>query len=247
MKALFTPERKKIIFFDMNQTLVDEQGTFDDSFAAALRDYIGRWETGGEMPDLKHAPAVYRAEWANTAKKKMPLKSRRLHCLARALKPYPLPATEAFAQQFFAKIEQLKKANFKLFAGAEETLQKLAKAYRLAVISNSTRQLLDTQLQVLRLEPYFPVKHRFCGFNKAMRKPNPGIFLAALKKSGVSAHQAVMVGDSWKNDIYGATRCGIDAVWLNPKHRDKIVQRKIGKEKLVIIRNIRQLLAIFRH
>ena len=48
-------------------------------------------------------------------------------------------------------------------------------------------------------------------------KPDPAIFALALGRLGCSADEAVMVGDSWENDIVGAQRAGIRAVWFNPR------------------------------
>jgi len=50
-------------------------------------------------------------------------------------------------------------------------------------------------------------------------KPDPAIFRVALERLGVAADEAAMVGDSWQNDIVGATQCGIRAIWLN-RHGD---------------------------
>jgi len=47
-------------------------------------------------------------------------------------------------------------------------------------------------------------------------KPNRGIFDIALQRANVSAEAAVMVGDSWANDIIGARDAGITAMWFNP-------------------------------
>jgi FMN phosphatase YigB (HAD superfamily) len=46
-------------------------------------------------------------------------------------------------------------------------------------------------------------------------KPAAAIFENALARLGVTANEAVMVGDSWPNDVVGATNAGIRAVWLN--------------------------------
>jgi HAD superfamily hydrolase (TIGR01549 family) len=50
-------------------------------------------------------------------------------------------------------------------------------------------------------------------------KPERGIFDIALQRLGVSAEEAVMVGDSWANDIAGAVDAGIRAIWFNPDRR----------------------------
>ncbi len=48
-------------------------------------------------------------------------------------------------------------------------------------------------------------------------KPNPEVFEIVLTALKISPHQAVMVGNSWDNDIVGANRSGIHSVWLiNP-------------------------------
>ena len=47
-------------------------------------------------------------------------------------------------------------------------------------------------------------------------KPDPRIFEIALARLGTSAAEAVMVGDSWANDVAGAHALGIRAIWFNP-------------------------------
>jgi putative hydrolase of the HAD superfamily len=46
-------------------------------------------------------------------------------------------------------------------------------------------------------------------------KPDPRIFEMALERANARAGEAVMVGDSWANDVEGARAAGIRAVWFN--------------------------------
>jgi putative hydrolase of the HAD superfamily len=46
-------------------------------------------------------------------------------------------------------------------------------------------------------------------------KPDPAIFRAALAQAGVSAADAIHVGDSVKEDVAGARAAGIRPVWLD--------------------------------
>ncbi|QDA31012.1 TIGR02253 family HAD-type hydrolase [Thermococcus indicus] len=46
-------------------------------------------------------------------------------------------------------------------------------------------------------------------------KPEPKIFLYTLEKLGVEPGEAVMVGDSLSQDVYGAKNVGMVAVWIN--------------------------------
>ncbi len=46
-------------------------------------------------------------------------------------------------------------------------------------------------------------------------KPDPAIFELALRMAGVSAQEAIMLGDSWANDVMGAVGAGVAAAWLD--------------------------------
>ncbi|ASJ14376.1 TIGR02253 family HAD-type hydrolase [Thermococcus radiotolerans] len=46
-------------------------------------------------------------------------------------------------------------------------------------------------------------------------KPEPKIFLYALEDLGVEPGEAMMVGDSLSQDVYGAKNVGMTAVWIN--------------------------------
>jgi len=46
-------------------------------------------------------------------------------------------------------------------------------------------------------------------------KPDPRIFEIALDRASAESSEAVMVGDSWSNDVLGARAAGIRAVWFN--------------------------------
>jgi putative hydrolase of the HAD superfamily len=46
-------------------------------------------------------------------------------------------------------------------------------------------------------------------------KPDPAIFELAVRAAGAPASDVVMLGDSWENDVRGATGAGIAAAWLD--------------------------------
>lgn len=49
-------------------------------------------------------------------------------------------------------------------------------------------------------------------------KPDPVIFYHTLQRCGITADAAIMVGDSWSNDIIGAHAAGLRAIWLNRRN-----------------------------
>ncbi|MCE5301214.1 MAG: HAD-IA family hydrolase, partial [Spirochaetia bacterium] len=49
---------------------------------------------------------------------------------------------------------------------------------------------------------------------EGIEKPEPGIFLRAVKKAGVKKGEFLYVGDNYLADINGARRAGVIPVWL---------------------------------
>lgn len=85
-----------------------------------------------------------------------------------------------------------------------------------AAISVVTNNLLDEQrdkLNVCGLSRY--VDDLVASEDVGVSKPEAEIFRIALDRLRVAAHEAVMVGDSWRNDVAGAASAGIHAVWFN--------------------------------
>lgn len=54
-----------------------------------------------------------------------------------------------------------------------------------------------------------------CSYDIGIPKPDPRIFQHTLGLLDVDASEAVMVGDSIKADIKGATNAGLEAVWVD--------------------------------
>lgn len=48
-------------------------------------------------------------------------------------------------------------------------------------------------------------------------KPEPGIFYKALEMAGVTAKEAVYIGDNFFADVVGALNVGIDAILIDPR------------------------------
>lgn len=98
--------------------------------------------------------------------------------------------------------------------GAAELLAVLRADARIAVVTNNLLDEQQDKLQHCGLAPYVDVL--VASEDVGVAKPARGIFEIALARAGVGANSAVMVGDSWTNDIEGARRAGIAAVWFNP-------------------------------
>ena len=79
-----------------------------------------------------------------------------------------------------------------------------------------TNHLREVQLEVLRAVQLLPALDALVTVSDAPPKPHPGSYRAACGALGVPPRQAVMVGDSWDNDVAGAVTAGLRAVWYAP-------------------------------
>ncbi len=120
-------------------------------------------------------------------------------------------ADPTLARQVWLEVRQIP-YDLALFDDTAPALQGLrALGLAVAVLSN-VDQSSEALLGDLGLRPHvdFLLTSREVGADK----PHPPIFLAALERAGVSAHQAVHVGDQVDTDVVGARSAGMHAVLL---------------------------------
>jgi YjjG family noncanonical pyrimidine nucleotidase len=98
--------------------------------------------------------------------------------------------------------------------GAEVLLRQLKTSARIAIVSNNLLEEQRDKLRQCGLEPY--IDALVVSEQAGVSKPDPFIFELALERLGCRAAEAVMIGDSWANDVIGAETAGIRAIWFNP-------------------------------
>ncbi|WP_297066632.1 HAD family hydrolase [Thermococcus sp.] len=86
------------------------------------------------------------------------------------------------------------------------------RGYSLAVVTSGP-SYQRIKLQLTGLEKYFDAI--VTREDVKAIKPEPRIFLHALEKLGVGPEEALYVGDSLSQDVYGAKHVGMTAVWIN--------------------------------
>ena len=127
--------------------------------------------------------------------------------------------------------------HFELYDDVPAVLQQLSAAgLRIGLISNTHRCLASFQshfeLQGLISATVSSSEHGFM-------KPHPSIFSSALQLRGRRAAEAVMVGDSVRQDIEGALESGMRAMLL---HRgDTAAPAVVGDHRVPVIRSLREL------
>jgi len=106
--------------------------------------------------------------------------------------------------------------------GAQDALRRLRPHYRLLVATNADDSgERDVLAALSRVGLDELVDGVVSSRDVGARKPDAFFYRAALLRAGraglpLAPARAVMVGDSWPNDVVGAGAAGLRAVWLNP-------------------------------
>ena len=132
--------------------------------------------------------------------------------------------------------------HFQLYDDVRAALDALAGAgLRLGVISNTHRSL-DSFLSHFALDHLIAAAVSSC--EHGFMKPHPSVFSAALGRIGVSAAEAVMVGDSVRQDIEGALAAGMGAVLLNRGGGPHPRATELAARGVATIRSLDQLVSL---
>ncbi len=204
----------KAVTFDFGETLAT--GKLDaETYREGLLNYLHslgyeiseaalRGAIGGMLSKLKRMHA-----------KNLELKFEEVY--AGVLSKLGVPPREEFLDHVY----QLYSVNFysEIVPGAERVLRILHPKYKLAVISNATSNLCRRILRENSLEKLFQVV--VISRDLGIRKPDPRIFHYTLERLRVKPDEAVHVGDSIEQDIIGAKRAGLKAVWIKDEKEEE--------------------------
>jgi HAD superfamily hydrolase (TIGR01549 family) len=207
------------VFFDLDNTLIDDDASTRRSIAATCADLARR------VPDLPQQALGEAYYWtAIEVWESVDLSRRsggeqpvtglefRSVCWRRALATIGV-TEEAVVEEAVARYAGYRNEHLAFFPETEEVLAALRGRLKTGVITNGTADTHRRKLQVLGLEERVDV----CVVAGEVRlsKPDPAIFLHASDQLGLTAGECLMVGDNLVSDIGGAKAAGMGAVWLN--------------------------------
>jgi HAD superfamily hydrolase (TIGR01509 family) len=102
--------------------------------------------------------------------------------------------------------------NLKPFPGSHELVLKLkAEKFKVAVASSSEKDLLDKLLKIAGAEDL--IEEKTSSGDAKESKPSPDIVGAALKRLGLTAESAIMIGDT-PYDVEAAAKLGVPTIGL---------------------------------
>lgn len=200
----------RLITFDLDDTLWDVAPVMHGA-EASLRDWLAV-----QAPRLGPVPVEHLWAIRSRLLGAEPLLKHRLSELRRRILFHALEDagyTEAesreLAEQGF-QVFLAARHQVELFPEVHPTLERLALRFSLGVITNG-----NADVRRLGLADYF--QFALCAEELGVGKPDPHPFQTALQRAGVTAAQAVHIGDHPSDDIAGARAAGMRAIWFNPQ------------------------------
>ncbi|GAC1468062.1 MAG: hypothetical protein NVSMB9_10330 [Isosphaeraceae bacterium] len=194
------------VFLDVGNVLLDE-------------DPLTYWST------VRHAEAVHRARPSLTfldvlaEREKRALEGSRWPLYDAV---YPWLGAEGCAAVWDSTAKEIR-ARFSELSppvlGAHALIERLSREFRLGLIANQGGEARD-HLDTLGLLGSFEVVAlaEELGFHK----PDPALFLAALRQAGAEPAECLMIGDRLENDILPAASLGMATAWVRwPERRAK--------------------------
>jgi putative hydrolase of the HAD superfamily len=149
------------------------------------------------------------------------------------------PGLDACAREIYREWAACQ--HFELYEDVPDVLRQLSNSgIRIGLISNTQRCLTSFQSH---FELNGLISATLSSFEHGFMKPHPSIFSTALARIGVAPHDAVMVGDSMRQDVEGAIGAGMRAVLLD---RAGTAPTRAAELGVPVIRTLRDLIEVLR-
>jgi putative hydrolase of the HAD superfamily len=126
-----------------------------------------------------------------------------------------------------------------IFPTVKQGLEEIGKSYRLGIVSNAQEAFTLPELDMYELRPYFETI--VLSSQARVKKPNAGIFKAALDRMGLTPREAAFVGNDLFADIMGAGKLGMRTIYVGRRDqgvRGVVPDATVSDINLYEVRNI---------
>jgi len=199
----------KLVTFDLDDTLWDTAPVIV-SAEAALRDWLAANAPKlGEL-SVEHLFAIRQRLVEASPELRHRISALRRRVLFHALHEsgYAMPEAQDLAERSF-EIFLHARHQVQIFPEVHPMLEHLRGQYTLGVVTNG-----NADVRRLGLMDYF--KFALCAEDLGIAKPDARLFHEALRLGEALGGATVHVGDHPGDDIAGAQKAGLRAVWYNP-------------------------------
>lgn len=231
----------KAIFFDLDDTLLWDAKSISEAFKATCERVVDKYNIDPEQLEIevrKSATELYPTyetydfvsdvgigtfegmwgefldEGENFAQLRKVVPEFRKRAWSQGLKALDIE-DEGLAEELAVKFPEERKRHIYLYDETLDVLDELKGNYKLLMLTNGSPHLQKTKLSLSpELAPYFD--HIVISGDFGHGKPNTELFNYALSLlDSIDKNEVVMIGDNPMTDILGASKFGIDSIWIN--------------------------------
>lgn len=204
----------KAALFDLDDTLFDYTHSRISAFAAIKTHFDILSKISVDDIDSVWTRSWYELmpqEPVKTFEEVMKLRSKRINMVFQSFGGTPSKNEIEEASQIFTDVYN---STMRPVPGALDLLKELKKrGIFVCVLTNNPPDGQKRKLEICGLDRF--VDSLVASGEVGIAKPDPRIFSFAMHKSRSEAENTVMIGDTWDQDIIGAVKSGMRAVWLN--------------------------------
>ncbi len=202
----------KAVLFDLDDTLFDHQYSSRSGLAALMQRYDSLNQASLEELERLHMELLNELH-IEVLRGKASKDDMRAERFRRIFLHYGEQVSPAIIQEAVMRYRQAYKNARRAIFGVVPLLQALHSRVHIAVVTNNALIEQQEKLQVCGLTSL--VDTLVASGEVGSIKPEAAIFEITLQRIGCCAHEAIMIGDSWKADVMGAQGAGIEAIWFN--------------------------------
>jgi putative hydrolase of the HAD superfamily len=207
----------KAILFDLDDTLFDHKHASREGLRSVWKRYTCFQEMTLDEFELEHRGMLEKIHFSQVLVGKLSLEEARAERFKHLFLNRNVEVDFETSRNAAVIYRNSYEKNVRKVKGSEELLKALKKNYKIGIVTNNITAEQESKLDQLGLRNY--IDHMVTSEEMGVTKPNPLLFSTACERLGVSPDSAVMIGDSWDNDIAGAHAVGMKCIWLN---HDKI-------------------------
>lgn len=230
------------IFFDLDNTLWD----FNKNSKLAMHETFNHFIFAEKQIEFERFFEVYErhnhALWESYRKKEVSKKELIRKRFEDTFSELEITGIDPIKMNTFYLDEMPKQKT--LYPEVIETLKYLkAKRYQLNIITNGFKEVQNRKMESSGLRPFF--NKVFTSEEIKVPKPGREIFEFAIKSVNAKKINSIMVGDNWEVDILGASKFGIDSIYIGEATNSNSERFNIDNKNIIYrLKKVKQLLSI---
>lgn len=214
-RSLLAPALPKAVLFDMDDTIFDHSLTCRSALAR-LRSRDARLRTCSLDSEWHEYLRLLDAVQPDVLAGRVTIHDARVDRFRQLVRFCGSEVSSLDAAELSREYRAYYRGLRRAVPGAVRLLERLRDRAVVGVVTNNAVAEQEEKLDYLGLRGL--IDFMVVSEGVGVAKPDPGIFLIALKKAHARPEETVMIGDSWRSDVAGARNTGIRPVWFNRFH-----------------------------